>query len=295
MTDDLTPEERDALKNLPRERMPSAGLEGRVVGALRERGVLARRHRRTIEITGGRVAGLIAASIAVVIGAYAIGLQHSGGRDVLTGVVAEQSRPIDADELENMPASKDVGRSDVTAPDTPTAGTKREVQVAPEEAPPTKQPKAPAREAPKDEGTLTFEAFEDMPGPDADTEKKRGSDIVVQEDAVTSKAREAADVPPPEAEKITEAEESPAAAAPVPESEPAAAPMAKMQSLSASPQERDQREKRALAFARTLSFLLNGTPVVVDLPDSVRITQDDLEQVIIIYTSDGPIRFRIAD
>jgi len=50
-----------------------------------------------------------------------------------------------------------------------------------------------------------------------------------------------------------------------------------------------------LVFARTLPFLLDGTPVVVDAPDSVRITQDDLGRMIIIYTKDGPIRFRLAD
>jgi hypothetical protein len=79
MTDELTPEEKEAFKNLPRERMP-VGLEPRVVAAMRERGFLAKRGR-TIDVTNGRLAGVLAASVALMIGAYSIGL-HRGGKEV---------------------------------------------------------------------------------------------------------------------------------------------------------------------------------------------------------------------
>ena len=81
MTDELTPEEREALKNLPRERMP-VGLEGRVVDAMRERGFLAR-PRRTVVITNSRIAGVIAASLALIVTAYSIGLYIGAGEPFL--------------------------------------------------------------------------------------------------------------------------------------------------------------------------------------------------------------------
>jgi hypothetical protein len=40
---------------------------------------------------------------------------------------------------------------------------------------------------------------------------------------------------------------------------------------------------------------LNGSPVVVEAPDSVRITRDEQGRMLIIYTSDGIIRIRMAD
>ena len=77
MTEEWTPEERKALDELPRERMP-AGLEGRVVDAMRERGLLAKR-RHVIELTRGRAAAVLAAGVAFIMGAYSIGL-HRGAR-----------------------------------------------------------------------------------------------------------------------------------------------------------------------------------------------------------------------
>jgi hypothetical protein len=87
MTDDLTPEERDALKNLPRERMPSAGLEDRVVGAIRDRGFIApKRPARVVRITRSRVAGLLAACLVLMIGAYSIGLRRGVDNSVLRNI-----------------------------------------------------------------------------------------------------------------------------------------------------------------------------------------------------------------
>src|SRR5678815_1058426 len=75
--DELTPEEREALAHLPRERTPSAGLEDRVVAAMREHGHLTRKPARVIRLTTSRVAGLLAACLVLMIGAYSIGL-HRG-------------------------------------------------------------------------------------------------------------------------------------------------------------------------------------------------------------------------
>ena len=56
MTDELTPSEKKALEGLPREKMPSAGLEDSVVGAMRARGILAtKKSTRAIEFTNSRV------------------------------------------------------------------------------------------------------------------------------------------------------------------------------------------------------------------------------------------------
>ncbi|HET6348755.1 MAG TPA: hypothetical protein VFH88_06685, partial [Candidatus Krumholzibacteria bacterium] len=91
MSDELSPEELDALKRLPRERVPSAGLEERVVGSMRERGFIApagtRAARgRLVRLTSSRVAGLVAACIVLMVGAYTIGVRH-GENPVLRGVV----------------------------------------------------------------------------------------------------------------------------------------------------------------------------------------------------------------
>jgi len=79
--DDLTPEEREALSSLPRERTPSAGLEDRVVAAMREHGHIARKPARVIRLTTSRVAGLLAACVVLVIGAYSIGLNRGVNRN----------------------------------------------------------------------------------------------------------------------------------------------------------------------------------------------------------------------
>jgi len=71
--DDLTPFEDDMMKSLPKERMPSAPLEDRVVGALQDRGVLRGRSRRSVELTPGRIAGVLAASLALLVGGFALG------------------------------------------------------------------------------------------------------------------------------------------------------------------------------------------------------------------------------
>ena len=75
MTDDeLTPYEKKALESLPKERVPSAFLEERVVRALRREGFLrSREGRRVIPVTGWRIAGAVVACIAFVICGFGLG------------------------------------------------------------------------------------------------------------------------------------------------------------------------------------------------------------------------------
>jgi hypothetical protein len=75
MTDDeLTPSEKKALESLPKERVPSAFLEERVVRSLRREGLLQTREgRRAIPITGWRIAGAVAACVAFVVCGFALG------------------------------------------------------------------------------------------------------------------------------------------------------------------------------------------------------------------------------
>ncbi|UCG53262.1 MAG: hypothetical protein JSW58_06835 [Candidatus Latescibacterota bacterium] len=80
--DELTPSEKDALQSLPKERVPSAFLEERVVRTLRRRGVLRSPGRRMIEITGLRVAGAVAACVAFVICGFALGFWASAQEGV---------------------------------------------------------------------------------------------------------------------------------------------------------------------------------------------------------------------
>jgi hypothetical protein len=103
MTDELTPQEREALQGLPRERMPSAALEERVVGAMRARGFVAARPSRVVRITNSRVAGLLAACIVLIVGAYAIGLHRGGDNPVLRSVELPQS------DVVSIPESSELG------------------------------------------------------------------------------------------------------------------------------------------------------------------------------------------
>jgi len=93
--DDLTPAERRAFEQLPRERAPRAALEERVVSALRRRGLLpiplgavASRRRPAPWLVGA-----VAASLALFAGGFAAGQYfgaRSGAAAALSGVQASQ-------------------------------------------------------------------------------------------------------------------------------------------------------------------------------------------------------------
>ncbi|UCD57230.1 MAG: hypothetical protein JSV16_15690 [Candidatus Hydrogenedentota bacterium] len=78
---ELTPSEKKALESLTRERMPNAALEDRVVGALRDCGVLVPRRRRVIELTARRIAAAVAACLVLLAVSFALG-QWAGSRQV---------------------------------------------------------------------------------------------------------------------------------------------------------------------------------------------------------------------
>jgi hypothetical protein len=303
MTDELTPEEKEALRKLPRERMPSAGLEERVVGALRERGVLSKRRRRTIAITNSRVVAFLAACVALVIGAYSIGLQRGVGDQAIpepanieqAGRIrgygtppsqtpeapeekraeAERGGKTLADEVVTHGASmaNDADRRKTLAQnrlrdDKPAVSG--EVEKANEgafkkedsaEAPP--EPTAQPEEAPASKLSRRLEAYGEQP--------------VVGKKELTEE-KDKAEVPATPAER----------AAPKAQSEPrkeTRAPGVMMESVRPAQPKGSTGAVRPLSTQasppvtlRTLSFLLNGTTPVV-----------------VIYTSDGPIRIRLAD
>jgi hypothetical protein len=79
MTDDeLTPSEKQALESLPKERVPSAFLEERIVRTLEHHGVLGSpRAQHFIRITGWRIAGAVAVCAAFVVCGFALGFWAS--------------------------------------------------------------------------------------------------------------------------------------------------------------------------------------------------------------------------
>ena len=70
---ELTPAEEEAFDRLPRDRVPGPTLEDRVVGVLRQRGVLAQPHSRVIELTPRRIVMALAACLALMMGGFALG------------------------------------------------------------------------------------------------------------------------------------------------------------------------------------------------------------------------------
>lgn len=69
----LTPSETEALGSMARERTPGPFLEERVVRELRRRGLLRTRPRRTIDLSGWRLAAAVAAALVLALGGFALG------------------------------------------------------------------------------------------------------------------------------------------------------------------------------------------------------------------------------
>lgn len=78
---ELTPSEKRAMETLPRDRIPNAEWEDRMVDVLRSRGAFERPRRRVIELTARRIAIVVAASLALLVGGFALG-QRVGARQV---------------------------------------------------------------------------------------------------------------------------------------------------------------------------------------------------------------------
>lgn len=129
--DDLTPDERSAFADLPRERRPSDLLEERTVGALHAAGLLGARRRRDPWLAWPRAAAA-AAVLALMAGSFAAGQRVGAG-----GAAAELRRLASSGALVGRsdgangtgggPASDPVGRSPAgplaTAVDVQRAGS----------------------------------------------------------------------------------------------------------------------------------------------------------------------------
>lgn len=244
MSDELTPEEREALDSLPRERMP-AGLEARVVEAMREHGFLAKR-RRAIELTNGRVAGVLAAGVALVIGAYSIGWQRGGNAVLLPATTVQQEDRY----REGMP--QEDGASKPTTP-----GAEK-----------------------KDEAAAIADA-DALANAKSWSEAPVASPVVRSDEAVVNRAREIA----AKSEALSSAPR-----------EPAASPAPSALSSQATAKRSDQPQRMALAEAPKthLTILLDGVPMEVEA-DSARVSRDERGRILIIYTSDGTFRIRLAE
>ena len=267
--DDLTPEEREALKNLPRERMPSAGLEDRVVGAMRERGMLtAKKPGRVVRLTTSRVAGLLAASIVLIVGAYSIGLQRGTPDQALLGVqppeLSEQMQPLSSEV-------DDTWRRTTTGELAEGAGDLQVEPLAKEEA--------AANEAPAQETT---------PGVKLDLPTRVGRS---DGDVVIGTA--------PEAASGLAAQEEPATATESAREMTEVAPAKKKERRAQPPStmafSRDSAALQSMAPTRLRTYQLGGSAFIVDAPDSVRIVEAPDGRELLIYTSDGLIRIRLAD
>ncbi len=71
--DELTPSELEALEKLPKERMPNAALEERVIKSLRAGGVLRGSGRPVLVLTFPRALAAVAAVLLLVVGGFALG------------------------------------------------------------------------------------------------------------------------------------------------------------------------------------------------------------------------------
>lgn len=250
--DELTPEEREALANLPRERMPSAGLEDRVVAAMRERGTLAKKPARVIRLTTSRTAGLLAACLVLMIGAYSIGLHRGVNNEVLTKVEPRENH-----------FSRETGRTELGVPPTVSdelARSQPQIESQPE-ALEAKDQAANEPAAPKLKWDLN------VPKLAKSTDAKKE----VRSDQVTESMQK----------QFTEG----------------IASATDMAAPSSPPMPAQLRAKASAegTMVGSRAFALNGGTLIVDAPDSLRIVTDEQGRTLLIYTSDGIIRIRLAD
>jgi hypothetical protein len=255
MNDELTPEERDALKSLPRERMPSAGLENRVVAAMRDRGALAPAPRaRVIRLTTPRVATLVAAGIALMIGAYSIGM-HRGS-----------FRPDVRETLEPRTAERTI--MDEAAP----------VETSEDRATPATQPEALALQSRPEPKAKENAATEKLDWKLKDTSTR--GDMAES----TERARTLESVP-----------NEPEPAAPAPAQQFAReldATMAKKSEAPAQlPPATDLRATEAPSNTR--EYALGTTRFTVGAPDSIHVEADQPGRMLLVHTADGLVRIRV--
>jgi hypothetical protein len=275
MTDELTPEERDALRQLPRERMPSAALEERVVGAMRERGILATKPRgKVVRLTTGRVAGLLAASVVLVAGSYYIG--HRGvGDDVIRR--AEPQAPATTTMLQTDDAASAVERSVPAspkrtdeAPSTP-ADASRKLK-----APESLSAPAPAAPAAPAELRQMAEAKKELEWSLKDADDAAGKADARSPETVQETARE--EIAAQSTDELR-ARESTANQSPPPAA----------QSFSASPS-----PESAAGEQPERAYRLGSASLTVDAPESIEVTEDVENTSLVINSSGTLVRIRPA-
>ena len=262
--DDLTPEEREALSSLPRERTPSAGLEDRVVAAMREHGHITRRPARIIRLTTTRVAGLVAACVALMIGAYSIGLHNRINNEVLKNVEPESRQTTLLTDRENetgaqAPAERKDQRTELGVPAPMSKADQR-----------AHEPPAP---------TLKWNLNVPKLVTSKDEKKKESparSDEATESLQNTFSEGLAKNAPPG-------ATDLSAPMSPMPAQVRAKSSLSEASGSVSAPASTSRR------------FSLNGGTLIVDAPDSLRIVKDEHGRSLLIYTSDGVIRIRLAD
>jgi len=249
--DELTPEEREALAHLPRERTPSAGLEDRVVAAMREHGHLARKPARVIRLTTSRVAGLLAACLVLMIGAYSIGLHNRVDDSVLERVQPQTNK-----------LSRQSGYPEATGM---VAAPPQIEESKPEEVKPHAMKDQAANEAAAP--PLKWELSVPKVAQSTDAKKEdRQSDAASTESLQKTFS-----------EGIASATDLAA---------PSSPPM---------PAQLRAKAAREAPAEHWRTFALNSGTLIVDAPDSVRVETDEQGRILLIYTSNGVIRVRLAD
>ncbi len=276
MNDELTPEEKEALANLPRERMP-VGLEGRVVDAMRDHGFLAKR-RRSIVLTNTRVAGVLAAGVALIIGAYSVGL-HRGDNEESRRILSEMGVPASEVPVEYDQAVP------APAPAADESATKSESAES-QDAPKSKYTEAgdvPQSEALQNKSEALQEERSRAHQAPAPTEAPASDNVASAPPTRADEAKK--DVDSQAKAKNEEREEASSAGAAL------RAPELGRASGAVAPSTLSFSE----AVQRPLTFHLGGKTVVIEAPDVVRVVEDEPGKTILIYTSDGLIRIRVTD
>src|SRR5262245_32856100 len=274
MSDELTPEEKAAFESLPRERMP-AGLEAKVVDAMRDHGFLAQRHR-VIELSRGRVAGVLAASVALVIVGYSLGLHEGRGIESMlpteTLTTPEPERKYTKLAPPPSTSEKDKDRQ-AEAPVVANESQELKKEQA-REAPPV-----PAAE-PVDQVMGSLSRADELR---AAAPKQSGSP------AMELHAKRVADASAPaEGTQRTNEQaqksmaQSPKSKAGMDSAVRTQAPAARMESFSVAPPR------------QTITFTWDGQTFELEA-DSVRVVEDELGRTLHIYTREGIIRIRLAE
>ncbi len=260
MSDELTPEEKAAFESLPRERMP-AGLEAKVVDAMREHGFLAKdgaKKRRAIELSGGRVAGVLAASVALVIVAYSVGVHRGDGREMIMPTETVPPAELREGALQDAVApSPEVGRA---VPHSEPPATAEQKEAVEEQDQAVRKDAATAEPTQRDDDSDALGAKEPARPSEVDLHAKR-----IRENLSRSLQE-----PKRRDESALQASGRPSA------------PSASMEAFSLSKP------------TETVTFLWGGETYQLEA-DSVRVVEDERGRTLHIYTSDGVIRIRLAE